>query len=216
MCTQVLHYMLSQPHLVVKSWRARIYNFSSGTLIKIASEQLQDWIQVIPSRCPARIKYLEKLVDKDDLYKYLGDAIMKFIELKPQPFPTALYSKKHFFRYPAWKRAMVGLHMVRVVLNQPASKQWNMYNVGDYKFNVRFFRFWLKKDKAIMEKSAKFQALLDDCQSPPSRKRKRPVASPSVSSASEATPCMVFNVNDSSSGGDDSDSGDDKEWVCET
>ena len=215
MCTQVLHYMLSQPALVVRSWRARLYNFSSGNLIKIASQQLQDWIHVIPGRSASRIKYLEKLFDKDDLYKYVGDTICKFIELKPQPFPTAFQSKKHFLRYPAWKRAMVALHMVRVVLKYPAIRQWDKYNAGDYKFNVRFFRLWLKKDKAIMRKSKIFQALPDDLESPSTkhrRKRKRS-ASPSVSSASEAAPCIVFNVPDSTSDGED-EGGDN--WVCET
>ena len=199
---QVLHYLLSQPAFVVKSWRARIYNYSSGTLLKIASAELQEWVDVDPGR---RGRYLEKLRHGDVLFPLLGDAVVKFIKLKPQPFPSAMVSKKHFMRYHVWKRAMVALHMVRVVLKLPASKQWNMYNAGDYKWNIRFFRFWLKNDKKIMDASPLFQALPDDFGSPAnSRKRKRSLASP-MSSASEA-PCTVFKVEDDSDDDEDSDS----------
>ena len=195
--------MLSQRHLVVKSWRARIYNFSSGTLLKMASQQLRGWIHEEnadePGRKACRVKYLEKLVNKDGLFTILGDAVLRFIQLKPQPFPNALFSKRHFNGYAVWKRAMVALHMVRVVLDFPASKQWHDYNAGDYKWNVRFFRFWCKKDTAIINASKTFKALPDDLASPSrGRKRKRPVASPSVSSTSEA-PLTVFVVNDTSS-----------------
>ena len=202
-CVQVLHYLLSQPALVVKSWRARIYNFSSGTLLKLASVDLLEYLEEAPAFMDDRNTALEKLHPKDknceDLFKILGNAVFKFIQLKPQPFPSALQSKKHFRQYQVWKRAMVGLHMARVVLRFPASKQWHKYNAGDYKWNVRFFRFWLKRDTEIVNASTMFQSLPDDATPTKGRKRKRHLmTSPSISSASEA-PCTVFTVNDSTS-----------------
>ena len=205
---KVLHYMLSNQAAVVKSWRARIYLFSSGTLLKLASRHLQLW--VYEERTQLRTACLQKLKDVDGLYKVLGNAIFQFVKLKTQPFPSAMWSKRHYMSYDVWKRAMVCLQMVRVVLDMPASKRWDKYNVRDYKWNIRMFRFYCKHDKEITESSSMFMSLPNDFASPLRRKRKRNIAGlPSPSTTSD-TPCTVFNVDDSSSA-DDEDNDDHEE-----
>ena len=137
---KVLHYMLTKPSLIVKSWRARIYSYSSATWLKVAGSGLIDWINEPVHMHKLRVGCLLKLKDEDEMYSLIGDAIMEFMRLKNLPFPHALFSKKHFWEVPSWKRAMVFVFLVRVMLGLKSPKQWKLYNVKDYKHNVRSFR----------------------------------------------------------------------------
>jgi len=138
---KVLHYLLSQPNLLVKSWRERIYSYSSATWLKICGEGVIEWINEVPSAYQQRVSQLMKLVDVDDLHHRVAEAIFHFIKCKNLPFPHAMYSKRHFWEVPAWKRSMVFVHLLRVVLGFKAPKQWHKYSLKDYKFNIRTFRY---------------------------------------------------------------------------
>lgn len=197
---QVLHYMLSQPELMVKAWRARIYSYSSATLLKLASASLKDWMQGDERRATD----LQKLRNRCGLFPILGDAVVHFVQMKTQPFPQAMLSKRHFMSYEPYKRAMIAIFMIRLVLQIPANKQWKNYSVQDYKWNVRMFRNWMKHDAAIIRSAPRFTALPNDFTSPPHRRRR--TDSPSVSQSPSDAPITVFDVEDESS----EDSADDK------
>ena len=190
----MLHYLLSQPELVVKSWRARIYSYSSATLLKLAAAPLIDWIRGNPTR---RARDLQKLRNRDGLFAILGDAVVRFVQLKTQPFPQAMLSKRHFMGYDKYKRGMIAIFMIRLVLEMPANKQWKNYSVADYKWNVRMFRNWMKHDAAIIRSAPRFTRLPDDLASPPHRRRM--ADSPSMSQSPSDAPLTVFEVNDESS-----------------
>ena len=117
--------------------------------------------------------------------------------MKTQPFPNAMLSKRHFMTYEPYKRAMIGIFMLRLVLEIPANKQWKHYRVEDYKWNVRTFRNWLKHDAAIIRSAPRFTALPNDFTSPPHRRRR--ADSPSVSQSPSDAPITIFDVQDESS-----------------
>ena len=188
---KVLHYLLSQPVLVVKSWRTRIYSYSSASWLKICGESVIEWLNEVPHAYKQRVTDLQKLTDVDNLYELVAESIFQFMKNKNLPFPHAMYSKRHFWEVPAWKRSMVFVHLVRVVLGFKAPKQWHKYNLKDYKFNIRTFRTFHRLDRVIMEKSPSLGALPDD-RNVPARKRKR-LASTSPSCSEAAT--TVFRVD---------------------
>ena len=76
---KVLHYLLSQPAILVKSWRARVYFYSSATWLKQAGNQLIEWINENPEQYRHRVNVLQKLTDYDDMYGMIGDAIVEFM-----------------------------------------------------------------------------------------------------------------------------------------
>ena len=137
---KVLHYMLSQQDLLVKAWRSRIYSYSSATWLKSAGDDLIDWINETPHLHQLRVRYLQKLTDEGDLYEFIGSAIIDFMQKKSLPFPHAMFSQRHFWEVKPWKRAMIFVFLLRVVLKLKTPKQWKKYNVVDYKYNIRAFR----------------------------------------------------------------------------
>ena len=92
---KVLHYMLQDPKSVIKTWRSRMYSYSSGTYQKIAGEILDDWIASAKSE--PRKKWLRRLDDHQKCFPQLADAIYKFINLKREPFPFAMQSQRSDF-----------------------------------------------------------------------------------------------------------------------
>ena len=214
---KVLHYMLSQPELIVKAWRSRIYFYSSGSFLKIAGEALIDWVNETPHLHRLRADCLQKLTDEDDMYEILGDAIIHFMKMKPLPFPHALLSKRHFWEIKGWKRAMIFVFLLRVVLQLKAPKQWKKYNVKDYKFNIRsfryvinmrkhtpnpftdclFYRLYLRMDRAIIERSTLYKEMDDDVATPVKRKRKVvDTASPSTSEPPVQMFCVLTDSDE--------------------
>lgn len=132
--------MLSKPDLVVKAWRGRIYSYSSATWLKQTGAGLIDWINEAPHLHRLRVRCLQKLIDEGDLYELIGTATMEFMKEKSLPFPHAMWSQRHFWEVKAWKRAMIFVFLLRVVLKLKTPKQWKKYNVVDYKYNIRAFR----------------------------------------------------------------------------
>ena len=100
-----------------------------------------------------------QLVNHQGLHRHVSDAIFRFIELKPSPFPGALQSQEDFWAVKPWKRAMVFVFQVRHLLNFPAQKIWSSFSVNDYKLNVRSFKRWIKMDKEVMSVSKKLLKL---------------------------------------------------------
>ena len=54
---------------------------------------------------------------------------------------------------------MVHVFQLRTMLGFPAQKMWSNFTMEDYKFNVRAFKRWLKRDKEIMSKSESYKKL---------------------------------------------------------
>ena len=128
---KVLKYLHSQPSLVVKSWRSRLYRFSSASLFAAVGEELKEWVAAEDvsdvaereTKKSQRVIALRKVKDVDNLYSLLGDTIYQFMRLKATPFPNAFNSKKDFMEIPAWQRALIFVHLYRYVLEKPANKQ---------------------------------------------------------------------------------------------
>ena len=194
---KALHYMLSQPDLMVKSWRARIYFYSSATFLKSAGSALIEYVNENEHTYLLRASCLQKLKDEDEMYALIGDTIIGFMRLKSLPFPHAVMSKRHLWEVDAWKRAMIFVFLLRVVLKLKTPKQWKLYNVLDYKFNIRAFRAYLRLDRTIIERSSLYSNLPDDMDlSPLRRKRKLEETSPSGASEAAATTFCVLSESD--------------------
>ena len=229
---KVLHYLLSQPGLLVKSWRSRIYNYSSATWLKFAGTGLIEWVNEpdTPQLHKHRVSCLTKLTDEENLYQLVGDAIFEFIKTKHLPFPHALLSQRHYREVPSWKRSMIFVFLLRVVLQLKMPKQWKNYTPKDYKFNIRAFRYrfgwfavhflyslfvrlfvclfyrsYLRLDRVITERSAELKKIPADCEMSPLRRVKKQTDATSPSASESAT---VFYVLTSS---EDEDPNEDDE-----
>ena len=165
---KVLHYLISNPDLMVRSWRARLYQFGSGTFFKDCGEELRLWLEhpdsdqkleVRETYHAKRMDLLRRLNNEDGLYGVLGDLIYSFIDLKKTSFPFDLRSKQDFLAVPVWKRALIHISALRVVLNKPANRQWRKYAVNDYKWNIRTFQRYVSNDLEIMSSSPLFNKL---------------------------------------------------------
>ena len=130
-------------------------------------------------------KHCMQLVDHAQMYNLLGNAIIHFIKLKPQPFGGALVCQVDFWKSPKWKRALVFVFLVRHVLEFPSQKIWNTFDLADYKINVRSFKRWMKLDETIMRRCTKYNAL--PATADPSKRKKRK-AKPRPSSYSSESP----------------------------
>ena len=188
---KVLHYLLSQPALLVKSWRARIYSYSSASWLKVCGESLIEWLNEVPHAYKQRVSDLQKLTDVDNLHELVAESIFNFMKCKNLPFPHAMYSKRHFWEVPDWKRSMVFVHLLRVVLGFKAPKQWHKYTPTDYKFNIRSFRMFQRLGRTIMMKSPSLSKLPDDRDVPVRKRRALTSTSPSCSEATVS----VFRVD---------------------
>ena len=210
--------MLSQQDLVVKAWRSRIYSYSSGTWLKMTGAALIDWINETPHLHKLRVRCLQKLTDEGDLYELIGTAIIEFMTKKNLPFPHAMWSQRHFWEVQCWKRAMIFVFLLRVVLKLKAPKQWRKYNLVDYKYNIRAFRspclpclvwrtwsspssllsfiflyrLYMRRDRTIIERSPLFQKMPADLAVTPVKRH--PTTTTTSPSASEA-PVTTFDVD---------------------
>ena len=167
----VLEYMYSQPSLVVKAWRNRIYKFTSGTYFKLTTVNLRDWLdaddkdsddeEVQHNTTKTRTLALRKLRDVDGMFTLLADAMYEFMRLKNSPFPCAFRSKEAFLEVKSWKRAMIFINMYRFVLEMPANKQWYHFGKENYRLNKVLFRRYLTKDEDIVRAGTLFNKLKD-------------------------------------------------------
>ena len=171
---QVLLYLLTQPALVVQSWRKRQYFYASATIFREICGPLRLWLynnrkhEVDPNDedLVRRTQMLRKLNDYDGLYGLIGDAILLFIKTKRAPFPGALLSKEHFLRYATWKRAFIFVKLMRELTCTHANKHWNKFGYGNYKLNKLCFRYFCEKDESIWGMSPLFQKLDDTWEAP--------------------------------------------------
>ena len=144
--------------------------------------------------------------DTDGMFVILGECLVRFIKAKEAPFGKAMRSQHHFWQVPGWKRALIFVFFLRIVLNKTASKSWDNYDWEDYKFAVRTFRRYLQVDHQIIDESTTFQQLPEDLQErTPPRKRRRKATyafAPTSESCSEA-PLTICLVESASSSDDD-------------
>ena len=75
-----------------------------------------------------------------ELYNLIGNTMLEFMKLHPQPFPNALFSKKDFWLVEQFKRAQLFIFLSRFILEMPAQKAWDQFREKDFKFNTRAFR----------------------------------------------------------------------------
>ena len=109
---------------------------------------------------------------------------------------------------------MVFVFLLREVFKEHANNSWDCYDYADYKFAVRAFKRYLKKDREVIEASQTYQDLEDDVDDSitmtPARKRRRRTATtfaPTPDSTSD--PVMTQCVVDTDSSDDRSDDDDD-------
>ena len=168
----VLKYLHSQPSLVVKAWRKRLYRFSSATFFGAVSDKLKLWIEcediVDDEEGDARAKkqrqrgfVLRKLRNEDGLFQTLGDTLFRFMRMKATPFPNAFLSKPDFLKVPGWQRAIIFVHLYRYVMNKPANKQWHQYGHENYRLNQVLFKRYTAVDSEVYSASTHFQNLPD-------------------------------------------------------
>ena len=105
----VLKYLLLHRQLLCKTWRGRLYYFSSGTAFNDIADDLNYYID----NEPKGKKHIPKLKDVGMLRELVGDAIVAFINLKKTFFKDAMLSKVHFWQIPVWKRALVFVFLCR-------------------------------------------------------------------------------------------------------
>ena len=124
---------------------------------------------------PDPIKALKRLSNERGLYQKIGDAIIEFMKVKPEPYLSkALASKANFWMVPPWKRAMTFVFMLRFLLGFNAHHQWRKFTVLDYKLNKRSFARWLQKEDEIFAESTKLEDLVDSLPPvSPARRHKR-------------------------------------------
>ena len=97
-CQLVLKYILINQTIFVKAYHDRMYFYSSGTKFGMIVGPLQDWqtkheraLKAFKGddkeRPPNPTTLLKRLAkDYDGMHVLIGDAMIKFMQLKPQPF----------------------------------------------------------------------------------------------------------------------------------
>ena len=196
--------MLMNRDLYTKAFHDRCYAYSSGTKFSDVVQPLRDWMARVdkarevydetadegdgpttdpPPKAGATYK---KLVDHDGLFCLIGDALITFIRLKPQPYgQLTLKSKQHFALMPIRKPNMTFVFMSRYLLGFSAQRQWKRFKEEDYKFNTRMFRRFDTKREEILAASELYNALPDTYDTPQvTRQRARPSDCETLSSDS--------------------------------
>ena len=143
-CQLLLKYILLNRSLFIKGYHNRVYSYSSGTKFLEVTAQLQRWfdgVQDVRAKDPtipdARV-ILKRLQNIRNLYAILGDCIIMFMKLKPEPYLTgALLSKRHFWIVPPFKRGMTNVFLTRFMLGYKAQRMWKKFTVEDLKLNSR-------------------------------------------------------------------------------
>ena len=155
-CQLVLKYLLLNEEKLAKTWRNRLYFYSSGSVFADLGGDLVQWLD---NNEPESAAWLRQLKNENGLFPILGDLIMKFIEKRGQPFPFALASKKDFWLISSWKRAMIFVFGLRHFFKMSAQKSWDKFLRKDYNFNTRAFRRYLEHDKEIITSCASYEEM---------------------------------------------------------
>ena len=191
----VLKYLYTQPSLVVKAWRARIYKFSSATVFQQVAIELKDWVEagdvadeLRDNTSRKRTIELRKLKNVPNLYEMIADAMFGFMQVKSTPFPSACKSQEYFLAIETWKRAMLFVHLFRYVTSTPANLQWHKYGYEHYSMNVKLFRRYMNADLSVVAAGKKFKSLPKTTQSP---QKKRKVVSDSSGVDTRSSPAKT-------------------------
>ena len=103
----------------IKGYHNRVYSFSSGTKFLECTPRLDKWMDAVKSQreedptIEDPRTMLKRLVNFRNLYSILGDTIIEFMRLKPEPYlRNALLSKEHFWEVPEYKRAMTFVFLI--------------------------------------------------------------------------------------------------------
>ena len=81
---------------------------------------------------------LKRFKNVRNLHSILGDCVINFMRLKPEPYLRgALVSKESFWEVPEFKRAMTAVFLVRYMLGYKAQRMWKKFTVNDLKLNKR-------------------------------------------------------------------------------
>ena len=239
---KVLLYLVSEQEMLCKTWRNRLYYYSSGSIMQTLQVDFNTWmttqgvekaqkaIRKVCLRCllvPSPDFFLTHLaclqvLNTDGLYGLVGAAIFEVIQRKPQPFPQGCSSKAAYTKISPWKRAMIYVFLARFLCKKKAQQRWMNYSETDYQFNVRVFRRYLLVDADILRHTQPFLDLpataADTLQGVKKRKRKR--SGLTTASESEAIK-MRYRVDSSSSGtetadGSASDKDDNESYSTDT
>ena len=118
-CQLLLKYILLNRMSFIKGYHNRVYSFSSGTKFLECTPRLDKWMDAVKSQreedptIEDPRTMLKRLVNFRNLYSILGDTIIEFMRLKPEPYlRNALLSKEHFWEVPEYKRAMTFVFLI--------------------------------------------------------------------------------------------------------
>ena len=141
-----------------------------------------------------------QLQDDEDhgLYNLIGNTMIEFMKIHPQPFPNALFSKSDFWLVEQFKRAQLFVFLSRFVLEMPAQKPWDRFLEKDLKFNMRAFRRFTVKEKDVFDHSTQFLGLSDEYEKNTTKKRKRVVIDLLSDPCTESPVKRHFTVGDTS------------------
>ena len=154
---------------------------------------------VIPLK-PAQA--LKRLVNVSGLYSILGETIMDFMELKPQPYGLrALKSREDFWNVDEFKRGLTFVFLLRYVLGFPSQRMWKRFKMSDFKFNTRCFKRWLEKEADIFSSCKRYNDMPE--KAPVLRTEKRRGAQRAESLSSDSPFKRHFVVADESTSEDE-------------
>ena len=185
-CQLVLKYMMINEHEFVKAYHDRMYYFSSGTKFAEVSDPLTKWMKYQDLRRqqhlqdggetkdapPSSKNCVKRLLPEPGLYETLGDTMINFMRVKPQPFGVkATRSQEDFWNVPAYKRCLTFMYLARYILGLKSQKNWKKFKQEDYKFNRRCFKRWEEKEDVIMVESKLYKKMVDRIETATPKKR---------------------------------------------
>ena len=143
-CQLLLKYILLNRNSFIKAYHNRVYSYSSGTKFLEVTDKLERWMGGVDD---ARAKdpsienpklILKRFKNVRNLHAILGDYMIDFMRLKPEPYLRwALASKENFWEVPEFKRAMTAVFLVRYMLGYKTQHMWKKFTVNDLKLNKR-------------------------------------------------------------------------------
>lgn len=149
-CQLLLKYILLNRMLFIKGYHNRVYSYSSGTKFLECTDVLQRWFDGVQDarasdptiNDPRTI--LKRLQNVRNLFSILGDCIIRFMRLKPEPYlRRALLSKRHFWEVHVFKRGLTFVFLTRFMLGFKSQRMWKKFTVQDLKLNARFYFMYI-------------------------------------------------------------------------
>ena len=95
--------MFVNSQLFVKTFHNRVYSYSSGSKFTEVTHPLTQWKEQLEAQhaenpsLPATKRTLKLLNNVNNLHRMIGDVLISFVKVKPEPFLShMLKSKDHF------------------------------------------------------------------------------------------------------------------------